>query len=52
MEPSCGAGLAVFYSPQASQVLQQLSSDDVVVGVVCGGSVVNPELMLSWKEMM
>ena len=47
VEPACGAGLAVAYSPRLRKMLQGLPS---AVIEVCGGSGVNLELLGEWDS--
>ncbi|KAL7752874.1 hypothetical protein RI367_001877 [Sorochytrium milnesiophthora] len=51
VEPSCGATLATLYFPQVSRVMQQATQDDIVVAIVCGGTVVNEQLMQVWDAL-
>ena len=47
VEPACGAGLAVAYSPRLRGMLQGLPS---AVIEVCGGSGVNVGLLEEWNR--
>lgn len=53
VEPACGACLAAVYSPRCRDLVQagiESSTTQNIVVIVCGGSVVSLDLLLSWKE--
>lgn len=51
VEPSCGATLSAIYSGKLSQVKKLPSKGDIVV-IVCGGSLVNLQLMSQWSSTL
>jgi len=50
VEPACGAALAAVYSDEYWKTVVQRKESDVVVVIVCGGSVVSLELLQQWKN--
>eukprot|EP01041_Mallomonas_annulata_P012150 gene12150-25499_t len=48
VEPACGAALSAVYSDKHWESIT--SGGETVVVVVCGGSVVNLDLLLQWKN--
>lgn len=53
VEPACGACLAAVYSPRCRDLIQtgkESGAEQKIVVIVCGGSVVSLDLLLSWKE--
>ena len=53
VEPACGACLAAVYSPRCRDLVQtgiRSGATQKIVVIVCGGSVVSLDLLLSWKE--
>lgn len=51
VEPSCGAGLALAYGGELKKAVPELGSDSTVVVIVCGGSIVNLDLIRTWRDM-
>lgn len=54
VEPACGAALSVVYNQLhlLKKSMPNLSKDDIVVVVVCGGLCANEESMLEYKAML
>lgn len=54
IEPACGAALSVAYDQLdfLNQAIPDLSKDDIVVVVVCGGSCVNDQTLGYYNEML
>jgi len=50
VEPSCGATLSVLYNEDKSVIQEYMQPDKIVVVIVCGGSGINLDLLLKWKE--
>lgn len=53
IEPACGATVAV--SMKRKDLLSafgDLSSDDVIIFIICGGSTVSPETLQSYREIL
>jgi len=51
VEPSCGAALSGIYSGVVNQLENQIPHGDIVV-VVCGGNIVNLDLINQWRSWM
>ncbi|WWC64405.1 uncharacterized protein I303_107015 [Kwoniella dejecticola CBS 10117] len=50
VEPACGATLAPAYEGRLKEIIPDLKEDSRVILVVCGGSVVNLELLDEWRR--
>lgn len=50
IEPSCGASIVVCYDGRLKKLLPELTSDDKVVIVVCGGSSITMDLLAEYKQ--
>lgn len=52
IEPSCGAALAALYTPRIrEQVLANIDRTKPLVVFVCGGSIINEELLVQYEKM-
>ena len=51
VEPACGASLAAIYSGLLTESLANLPAGPVVV-VVCGGNIINTDLIVQWKQQL
>lgn len=47
VEPSCAAGLSLIYDDLLDEDIEK---DAPIVAIVCGGSIVNLEMLHQWKE--
>ncbi|OBA23886.1 tryptophan synthase beta subunit-like PLP-dependent enzyme [Metschnikowia bicuspidata var. bicuspidata NRRL YB-4993] len=54
VEPACGAAMTVVYNHLSflTNSLHQLSKDDIVVVIVCGGSCTNEEVLAGYRKMI
>jgi len=50
VEPSCGATLSVIYKEDKGPLESIFGPDKLIVVIVCGGSIVNTNLISEWKE--
>jgi len=52
VEPACGAALSAIYSGLLPSILDTISKPGPVVVIVCGGNIVNTELLSMWKHQL
>jgi L-serine/L-threonine ammonia-lyase len=50
VEPSCGATLSVLYREDKSCLQEYMGPDKIIVAIVCGGSGINLDLLMKFKE--
>jgi len=52
VEPSCGAGLAILYDKEKRFLNQVEDISRGVLMILCGGNMVNIEMLLNWKQSL
>jgi len=51
LEPSCGAGVSLLYCEDLKSNIQKyLGEDKLIVVIICGGNMVNLNLIRQWEE--
>jgi len=50
LEPSCGAGVSLLYNEDKSVLEPYLGEDKIIAVIICGGNMVNLNLLREWTE--